>query len=271
MTRLNRIVLGLSAIGILIFLMLPVIIVVPMSFSDASSLQFPPRGFSLRWYIQVFTDAQWLAAMRTSLVLALLASTLALVLGSLAAYGLVRRPMRGRAILQSNFIAPLIIPPVILAVALYLALAYTGLLGSFAGLLLAHTLLAVPYVMLIMTVAIRSFDVRMEQVAFTLGASWPAMFVRVLLPNLLPSASAAWIFAFITSFDEVVVTNFIAGSHNTIPKRMFNELILQVNPGITAIATALIALSLVLMAISVFLARRARATKTILPAGGSHT
>lgn len=245
--RLNTLLLGAGSIGVLLFLALPVLIVIPMSFSESSSLRFPPQGFSFRWYVQIFTDPSWLSAMRTSLVLALAASTLALVLGSLGAYGLVRGRFAGRNILQSNFIAPLIIPSVIMSVALYLALAMTGMLGSFAGLLLAHTLLGVPYVVLIMSVAIKSVDIRIEQVSFTLGASWFTMFTRVLLPNLMPSAVASWIFAFVTSFDEVIVTNFIAGTYETVPKKMFNELILQVNPVITAIASVLMFVSIVLM------------------------
>jgi ABC-type spermidine/putrescine transport system permease subunit II len=212
----------------------------------------------MRWYAQVFGDPRWVRAMQTSLVLALLSSTLALVLGGLAAYGLVRGRFFGRIALQSNFVAPMVIPSVITAVALYFALARAGLLGSFAGLLLGHTLLGVPYVVLIMSVAIRSFDSRIEDVAFTLGASWFTMFRRVLVPNLLPSTAAAWIFAFVTSFDEVVITSFIGGTHETVPKRMFNDLVLQVNPSITAIATLLIAGSVALMALAAALVRRSR-------------
>lgn len=256
--RLSAVFLGIAGIAVLLFLVVPVLIVVPMSFSPSTSLQFPPQGFSLRWYSTVFTDPLWLEALRTSLVLGLLSSTLALVLGGLAAYALVRGRFKGRDVLQANFIAPLIIPSVILAVALYMALAAMGALGTYAGLLLAHTLLGVPYVVLIMTVAIKTFDVRIEQVAFTLGASWPTMFVRVMAPNLLPSALAAWIFAFVTSFDEVVVTNFIAGTAETVPKKMFNELILQVNPTITAIATVLILVSVLLMAVAATLVRSTR-------------
>jgi putative spermidine/putrescine transport system permease protein len=254
--RFNRTVLALCGICVLVFLCLPVLIVVPMSFSSATSLRFPPEGFSMRWYAQVFSDPRWVQAMQTSLVLALLSSTLALVLGGLAAYGLTRGRFLGRLTIQSNFIAPMIIPSVITAVALYFALAKIGMLGSFAGLLLGHTLLGVPYVVLIMSVAIRSFDIRIEDVAFTLGASWFTMFRRVLIPNLLPSTAAAWIFAFVTSFDEVVVTTFIGGIHETVPKRMFNDLVMQVNPSITAIATLLIVVSLALMALAAALVRR---------------
>jgi len=242
----------------LLFLLLPVLIVVPMSFSGASTLRFPPEGFSLRWYAQVFGDERWLAALNTSVGLAAISSTSALLLGSLAAYGLVRRWTPGRAILQSNFIAPLIVPAVIFAVALYFTLAWLGWLGSLFGLWLGHMLLGVPYVVLILSVAIRSVDVRIEQVAFTLGASWFTMFRRVLLPNLTPSLAAAWIFAFVTSFDEVVITAFIAGRYETVPKRMFNELVMQINPSITAIATLLICVSLLLMGIAAWLIRRSR-------------
>ncbi len=257
--KINRLLLAGIGIAVLLFLILPVFIVIPMSFSESSSLRFPPEGFSFRWYVRVFSDASWLAAIKTSVVLAFLSSTLALILGSLGAYGLVRGNFIGRDFWQSNFIAPLIIPSVILAVALYFALAYTGLLGSFAGLLLAHTLLGVPYIVLIMSIAIRSFDIRIEQVAFTLGASWPTMFLRILLPNLLPSAAAAWIFAFVTSFDEVVITKFIAGTYETVPKKMFNELVLQVNPVITAIATILIVISVLLMIVAVKMDQKSKA------------
>ncbi len=256
--RFNKFLLALCGIGVLVFLCLPVLIVVPMSFSNATSLRFPPEGFSLRWYAQVFGDPRWVRAMQTSLLLALMSSTLALGLGGLAAYGLVRGRFFGRMAMQSNFIAPLIIPSVITAVALYFALARVGLLGSFAGLLLGHTLLGVPYVVLILSVAIRGFDSRIEQVAFTLGASWFTMFRRVLIPNLLPSTAAAWIFAFVTSFDEVVITSFIAGTYETVPKRMFNDLVMQVNPAITAIATMLIAGSVLLMAVATGLVQRSR-------------
>jgi putative spermidine/putrescine transport system permease protein len=242
--------------AVLLFLCLPIAVVVPMSFSSASSLEFPPPGLSLRWYQSFFGDPRWIRAAGNSALVALASSVAALVLGSIAAYGLVRGSFRGRALLEGNFVAPLILPPVITAVALYIFFARIGLLGTIPGLIVAHTVLTVPYVVLLMSVAIGQFDVRIEQVAYSLGASWFSMFRRVLLPNLLPSVLAAWIFAFIISFDEVIVTLFLAGAYDTIPKRMFNELILQVNPTITAIATLLIALSAVTIGIIAWLMRR---------------
>jgi len=255
--RTARYLLALFGGAVLLFLCLPIAVVVPMSFSSASSLEFPPPGLSLRWYESFFGDPRWLRAAQNSLIIALAASILALALGSIAAYGLVRGKFRGRAVLEGNFILPLILPPVITAVALYIFFARIGLLGTIAGLIVAHTILTVPYVVLLMSVAIRQFDVRIEQVAYSLGASWFRMFRSVLLPNLLPSVLAAWIFAFIISFDEVIVTLFLAGAYDTIPKRMFNELILQVNPTITAIATLLILLSVITIGIVAWLMRRA--------------
>jgi putative spermidine/putrescine transport system permease protein len=254
--RIARYLLALFGGAVLLFLCLPIAVVVPMSFSSASSLAFPPPGFSLRWYHSFFGDPRWLRAAANSGLVALASSVGALVLGSIAAYGLVRGSFRGRALLEGNFVVPLILPPVITAVALYIFFARIGLLGTILGLIVAHTILTVPYVVLLMSVAIRQFDVRIEQVAYSLGASWFRMFRSVLLPNLLPSVAAAWIFAFIISFDEVIVTIFLAGAYDTIPKRMFNELILQVNPTITAIATLLIALSVITIGIVAWLMRR---------------
>lgn len=257
MRRLGDLPLMVYGVLVLLFLFLPIAIVVPMSFSAASSLTFPPTEFSLRWYQSFFQDPRWIEAMRVSLLVAFMSSLLALALGSVAAYGLVRGTFAGRRLIDANFMAPMIVPPVITAVALYIVFARVGLLGTLPGLVIGHMLLGVPYVVLIMSVAIRSFDVRIEQVAFSLGASWLTMFRRVLLPNLMPSAFAAWIFAFITSFDEVIVTLFVAGAYQTVPKKMFNELVLQINPTITAIATLLIAFSVCLFVVFALLMRRA--------------
>jgi ABC-type spermidine/putrescine transport system permease subunit II len=257
---------ALAAVGIfgLVFLTVPLLIVVPMSFSSARALTFPPPGFSLRWYEAFFGDPRWMDAMWTSAALAALSSIAALVLGSLAAYGLRRGSFAGRDWAEGNFMAPLIVPTIIAAIALYLGLAKVGLLGSFIGLVTAHTILNVPLVMMVMGVAIREFDLRIEQVAWSLGASWSYTVAKVVLPNLAPSVFAAWIFAFIGSFDEVIVTSFIAGRYETVPKKMFNELILEVNPTITAVATLLIGLTvLALAAVTVILGRAGKLRPTL--------
>jgi ABC-type spermidine/putrescine transport system permease subunit II len=253
--HLARIALPAVGISALLFLALPIIIVVPMSFSSAESLRFPPPGFSLRWYQSFFGDPQWIEAGINSVVIGVSSSTIALILGTFAAYGLVRGTFRGRSFLESNFIAPMVLPPIIVAVALYIFFAKLGILGNYIALIAAHAVLATPYVVLLMVLAIRAFDVRIEQVALSLGASRLQMLTRILLPNLVPNAAAAWLFAFVISFDEVVVTMFVSGTHLTIPKRMFNQLVLQINPTITAIATLLIGFSIVAVALAAWLTR----------------
>jgi putative spermidine/putrescine transport system permease protein len=242
----------------LMFMCLPVLIVVPMSFSSAQSLEFPPPGLSLRWYAAFFGNEVWAEAGANSLLLATLASSFALLLGTLAAYGLVRGSFPGKALIEANFMAPMIVPSIITAVALFIVFAKLRILGTFFGLVLGHTILVIPYVVLIMQVAIRAFDVRIEHVAATLGASRMLILRKIVVPNLLPSAAAAWIFAFVISFDEVVVTLFLAGTNMTIPKRMFNELIMQINPTITAVATLLIGFNVLALVLILLLGRRGR-------------
>ncbi|MBB3237094.1 ABC transporter permease [Phyllobacterium endophyticum] len=244
------------AIVTLGFLILPVIIVIPMSFSSASSMSFPPPGLSLRWYSSFFGSSVWVSATITSAVLALISSTLGLLLGSMASYGLCRRRIMQRGIIESNFMAPMILPTIITAVALYIAFAKIGLLGTLIGLVMAHTILLVPYVMVVMNVAFRSFDLRQEQVSWTMGASWYTTMRRVVLPQLGPNLFAAWVFAFVHSFDEVVVTSFIAGTYNTVPKQMFSELILEISPTITAVATLLIAFTVASLAGATLIMKR---------------
>lgn len=248
--------LPLYGVLVLVFLCLPVLIVAPMSFSSAQSLEFPPPGFSLRWYDALFSNPVWIEAGRNSLILATVASTIALICGTTAAYVLVRGNFVGRSAVEANIIAPMIVPSIITAVALYIFFARAGILGSFGGLILGHTVLIVPYVVLVMQSAIRGFDHRIEQVAATLGASRWQVLTRVTLPNIRPSAAAAWIFSFVLSFDEVVITIFVSGTHLTIPKRMFAELALQVNPTITAVATLLIACNLVALGLLLVVTRR---------------
>lgn len=251
-----RLWLATVAVSVIAFLCLPILIVLPMSFSSAQSLEFPPPGFSLRWYQNLFGDGAWIDAGINSLILAGASSTLALVLGTLAAYALVRGGIIGRGLLESNFVAPMIVPSIITAVAMFFFAARLEILGSFLGLVIAHTVLVVPYVVMLMSVAIRAFDQRIELVALTLGASRLTMLRKVLMPNLGPSAFAAWLFAFVISFDEVVVTLFLAGTYFTIPKKMFNELTLQINPTITAVAGVLIVFSLLIAAAAAYVLKR---------------
>jgi ABC-type spermidine/putrescine transport system permease subunit II len=253
---MTRLWLPIFGTLVLVFLCLPILIVAPMSFSSAQSLEFPPPGFSLRWYQALFGNPVWIEAGRNSLILATVSSTMALICGTCAAYVLVRGNFVGRGAIEANIVAPMIVPSIITAVALYIFFARAGILGSFGGLILGHTVLIVPYVVLVMQQAIRGFDVRIEQVAATLGATRWQVLTKITLPCILPSAAAAWIFSFVLSFDEVVITLFVSGTHLTIPKRMFAELALQVNPTITAVATLLIAVNLLALGLLVLVSRR---------------
>ena len=255
-SRIERVLVVCIAVSSLVFLFLPVLIVIPMSFSSAQSLQFPPPGLSLRWYAEFFQDAAWGASLANSLIVAVASSGLALVLGALAAYGLVRGNFFGRAALDANFLAPLIIPSIIMAVALYIAFAKVALLGTYLGLIIAHTLNSAPYVVLVMSVAMSSLDARIEQVARSLGASELTVVRRVVLPNLMPSVLAAWIFAFIVSFDEVILSLFLFGNKYTVPKQMFTRLELKIDPTITVVATMLIVVSAAAFGAAAWLTRR---------------
>ena len=246
----SRVFLVMYACATLTFLLVPVLIVVPMSFSSASTLAFPPRGFSLRWFESLLSDPAWTEAFFTSLTIAAISATAATFLAGLSMYGLERGMSRWRTAAESNLMAPLIVPGIVTAIALYFSFAQFLLLGTYTGIVIAHTILAVPFVMMVLGTALRSLDIRLEQVAWSLGASWSQTAVRVLLPNLAPSLLASWIFAFVISFDEVIVTSFIAGPIHTVPKKMYNELLLGVTPTITAVATLLIIATLCVMAVA---------------------
>ena len=260
---ITRALLAASGILGLVFLMLPILVIVPMSFSSASALTFPPPGYSLRWYIAFLTDPRWLDALWTSLTVATLSSIGAVTLGGCAAYGLAQMGSgRGMRWIEGNFAAPLVVPGIISAVALYIAFAKAGILGTYYGLVAAHLVLSTPFVIIVLGEGLKSLDPRIEQVAWTLGASRLQAILRIVIPNVLPSIGAGWIFAFIASFDEVVVTAFIAGTNDTIPKRMFNELAMEINPAITAVSTFLIAITTVGVGVAA-IALRKRGSKAL--------
>lgn len=254
--RKRRIFVPVCGSLVLLFLCAPILITIPMSFSDSSTLQFPPQGFSFRWYSNFASNSIWVEAMMTSLQLAIASSTVALLLGSLAAYGLTRGGQRGMSWMDAHFMAPMIIPHMITAIALYFAFAKLGILGTFGGLVVGHALVAVPFVITVVGGAVRSFDARIEQSARSLGAKWPRILISIVIPNIYPSLFVAWIFSFVISFDEVILTYFLSGTYVTIPKKMFTELQQQVDPTITAVASLLIAGSVVLLLVAAKLSSR---------------
>jgi putative spermidine/putrescine transport system permease protein len=245
---LPRIAFALVVALVLLFLMLPVLIVVPMSFSDARFLQFPPKVWSLRWYWSYFESDAWMEATRVSLLTASLTTIIALPMGVAAAYALNATTWRVLRWCQLILLMPLMVPIIIVASGVFFVYARVGLVTTITGLVLAHTMLALPYVLIAVLAGLRNFDMQQEMVARSLGMNRFRAFLAVTLPQIKPSLVSAGLFAFITSLDETVVALFISGGDNqTITKRMFTALRDEIDPTIAAISSLLILCSLVLV------------------------
>lgn len=234
---------------ILFFLILPTLIVIPMSLGTARFIEFPPTGLTLRWYVEYINDPGWVSATFFSLRVALATTVAATTVGTLAAIALVRGNLPGKGVIQGLTLSPMVVPHIVIAVALYLVFAPLRLTGSFYGFLIAHTMLAVPYVVLTVTAALQRFDVTLELAALNCGASRTQAFFSVVLPNILPGVAAGAVFAFLASFDEATVAFFISGIEGkTITRKMFEDIDFNLTPVIAAVSTVLVAASLLLMA-----------------------
>lgn len=240
----------LHAVGIavIIFLVTPILIVVPMSFSDSQYLEFPPREPSLRWYRNFFQSVEWMDAAWVSIRVSLMTVALATPLGIAAAYGLYASQSRYVQALRAIMIVPMIIPVIIVAIGVFYLFAMIGLVNTIPGLVLAHTTLAIPFVLIIITAALARFDSDMEKAAISLGASRFHAFMTVTLPQIRQSVFAAGLIAFITSLDEVVIALFISlGETSTLTRLMFSFLRDQIDPTIAAISTMLICISTIVV------------------------
>ena len=227
------------------FLMLPILVVFPISLSSAPYMQFPPPGFSWQWYERYLDDPQWIDATWRSLYIS--TAVLALLLGVPLAFSLVRSRFWGRVLVDRLALAPIIVPTIILSVAVYGVFAKLKLIGAWYGLVLAHTVLALPFVVLVVTAGLRDFDRTLEQAAEGLGASRWRTLARVTLPLLRPSLVSAGLLAFLSSFDEVVVALFLAGPNMTLPKKMFDNIMMEIDPTIAAVSVIQILLVSVVM------------------------
>jgi putative spermidine/putrescine transport system permease protein len=240
----HRLWLYLLSALILGFLILPTLIVIPMSFSASDALQFPPRGFSWRWYEAYFSTPQWLDATLVSLKISLLTMLLATPIGTAAAYGLHFGRFRFALAVQGSLVAALMVPVILIAIGVFFLYAKLGLINTTLGLVLADTLLAVPFVLIIVTAGLTSFDANQEMVARSLGAGRLRAFLGVTLPQIWRSVLAGALFAFIAAFDEVVIATMISGGEGaTLTNRMFSSLRDEVDPTIAAISTLLIAIT----------------------------
>jgi putative spermidine/putrescine transport system permease protein len=252
-----RYVLWAVCVLVLAFLILPILIIVPLSFSSGTFLTFPLPGLSLRWYQEFFTSAPWQLSLRNSLIVASATTALATVLGTLAALGLTRARLPGQTLLMGLIVSPMVVPLVIVAVGVYFAYAPFGLTSSLVGLTLAHTALAAPFVVITVSATLQGFDPNQARAGASLGASPVVVFRRIILPLILPGVISGALFAFVTSFDEVVVALFVTGpAERTLPRQMFNGIRENISPVIAAAATFVILISVLLLTALELLRRR---------------
>jgi putative spermidine/putrescine transport system permease protein len=245
---------------ILLFLAAPILVVIVASFSSATYLTFPPPAFGLRWYREYLGSAGWLDATAFSLFVAAAVVVLSAVLGTLAALGLAKLPPAARALATALFLSPLIVPVIVVAIGIYYAFSHYGLIGTPLGLVLAHTCLAVPFVVTSVGASLASLDRRLEQAAASLGATPLGTFRQVTLPLIRPGVLVGALFAFITSFDELVVALFLTGPGTvTLPRRMWDDLRFAIDPTIAAVSTLTIVLTAVLLGSAHLLRRRSAA------------
>ena len=231
---------GLAVLGALVgaYLLLPILIVVPMSFSDSSFLNFPPEGLSTRWYQALLDDPAWLRSALSSLSIALLSMLCAVVLGVMAALALVRGSMPFRNAITAVLLAPLIVPYVIVGLSVYIVFLRVGLTQTTLGFVLVHTALAVPYVTINVATGLIGSDRQLEMASMNLGAGPVSTFLRITLPLIVPSVLAGALFAFITSWDEVVTSIFLAGPElTTLPVKMWSGIRVQVDPTVAAVSS----------------------------------
>lgn len=239
------------------FLIAPIIIVFPMSLGSSPFLAFPPDSYSLTWYENFFGTTKWVAALTRSLQIAGLVVAISVVLGTLAALGVARMRPRWRSTVETIFILPMIVPVIILAVGLYYLLAPTGLVGSIWGVTLGHVVLATPYVFITVRAALKSFDGNLEFAALGLGASWATMFRRVMLPSIAPGIAAGAVFAFITSFDDVIIALFLTNIRSrTLPKLMYEGVAHEIDPTIIAASCLIILVTVLVLGGNLLLTKR---------------
>ncbi|MDR3518053.1 MAG: ABC transporter permease [Azospirillaceae bacterium] len=257
-----RVVAGL----VLLFLIAPILAIIPLSFSSGTFLTYPLPGLSLRWYETLLGSERWLLAFKNSLIVATAVTVLAMILGTLAALGLNRSTVRFKPVILAIVLSPMIVPVVIVAVGVYFFFAPLGLTNSYLGLILSHTALATPFVVIAVGATLQGFDATLVRAASSLGASPLQAFRRVMLPLILPGIASGALFAFAASFDEVVVALLIAGpEQRTLPRVMFNDMRESINPTITAVATLLIVTSIFLLIAAEALRRRTERLRGVTP------
>jgi putative spermidine/putrescine transport system permease protein len=247
-TTAAKMVFGAYVGLVLAFLLLPFLIILPMSFSATRFLTFPPPSFSLRWYQEFFASETWMNATAISMLVALLTVAIATPVGTAAAYAIANTTGRLPRLLHMTLMLPLVVPIVILAIGIFFVFAKLQLLATVAGLVLANVMLGLPYVVTSVLAGLQSFDTTQELVARSLGMNRFRSFMAVTLPQIRASVASGAIFAFISAIDETIIAIFIAGGkYQPLTKRMFTSLRDEIDPTIAAISTLLTATSFVLV------------------------
>lgn len=242
-----------------LFLMLPLLVIVPMSFGTDISFRFPPAHYGLTFYSAYFSSSEWLSATVNSILIGLACMVLTMVITVPAAMGHVRYRFRGRGVANILLMSPLIVPQVVTALACYNYFSAIGLAGSLIGLIIAHTVLAVPIAFLVISATLKGFDRNLERAAMSSGAGPLRTFALVTLPVLRPGMLTAGLFAFLTSFNEAVVAIFIAGRDSTtLPKKMYDSIRVESDPVIAVVSSLLI--GLVVVGVLTYLITKRRTT-----------
>lgn len=251
--------LWVFSVIIIAWLVLPTLVIIPISFNDAASLNFPPKGFSLRWYENFFTDPTWLKALGNTVQIALLTTVFATALGVLAALGLAKLKFRGKGILENYFLMPMIVPGIVIAIGLYSMFLKMGLLGTIPGFVFAHTVLALPLVIVNVMASLQGVDPRFEQASASLGAGKARTFFSITLPLIIPGVTAGALFAFVTSFDEIVLSLFIQNPFlQTLPVKIFTSMTQTTDPTVAAVAVITMLTSIVIILGMQLIGRRRR-------------
>lgn len=259
--------------AIFVFLIAPILVIVPLSFNAEPYFTFTdkmlaldPAGYSLKWYRDFIDNEQWLHSLENSIIIATGSTILATTLGTLAALGLSRPVMPYRTLVMGVLISPMIVPLIISAAGMFFFYSDVRLAQTLTGVILAHTALGTPFVVITVTATLVGFDQSLIRAANNLGAPPPTVFFRIILPLILPGVISGALFAFITSFDEVVVVLFLAGfEERTIPRQMWAGIREQISPTILAVATMLVAVSILLLTVLELLRRRGERLRGMTP------
>lgn len=233
----NRLALPIFAWLIIGFLVLPTLLVIPLSFTSSQFLEFPPPGYSLRWFETYFSSPLWIQATIRSFLVAGATAFVATCVGGFAALALAHSKTRWGGLIFAFFLAPMIVPRIVIAVGLFYLFARLGLVATDLGLIIGHTVLAIPFVLVTISAMLKTYDIRLDQAAATLGANRVRTLAFVTIPLIKGGLIAAFLFAFITSFDELTIAIFVSGGiKTTLPKQMWDDMILQLNPTLAAVS-----------------------------------